>query len=86
MILVRLICSDTITISHLAAGIMDILPTGDDTSWLEWVWTRKYGINTLSHRMPQHGPFYAVDADCVGLTNKIPWESRKPRTKHAWPL
>jgi alpha-galactosidase len=65
------------TISHLAAGIMEIQRTGDDTSGLEWERTRKYGINTLSHRMPQHGTFYAVDADCVGITNKIPWDFNK---------
>ena len=24
--------------------------------------------------MPQHDAFFAVDADCVGLTNDVPWE------------
>ncbi|GGH86454.1 alpha-galactosidase [Pullulanibacillus pueri] len=61
------------TISHLAAGIMDIQRTGDDTSGKEWERTRKYGINTLAFRMPQHKTFYAVDADCVGITKEIPW-------------
>ena len=32
------------------------------------------GVNTLAFRMPQHDAFFAVDADCVGLTNDIPWE------------
>jgi alpha-galactosidase len=32
------------------------------------------GINTLAFRMPQHDTFFAVDADCVGLTNEVPWE------------
>jgi alpha-galactosidase len=32
------------------------------------------GINTLAFRMPQHGTFFDVDADCVGLTNDVPWD------------
>jgi alpha-galactosidase len=32
------------------------------------------GVNTLAFRMPQHGAFFAADADCVGLTNAVPWE------------
>ena len=32
------------------------------------------GMNTLAFRMAQHNAFYAVDADCVGLTTDIPWE------------
>ena len=62
------------TISHLSAGIFAIQRTGDDTSGLVWERTRLMGINTLSHRMIQHNNFYACDADCVGLTNQIPWE------------
>jgi alpha-galactosidase len=31
------------------------------------------GVNTLAFRGAQHGAFYAVDPDCVGVTNAIPW-------------
>lgn len=62
------------TISHLSAGIMDIQRTGDDTSGKEWERTKNYGINTLAFRMMQHNAFYCVDADCVGITNDVPWE------------
>jgi alpha-galactosidase len=62
------------TVSHLAAGIFGIQRTGDDTSGRQWERTRRMGVNTLAFRMPQHGSFYAADADCVGLTNDIPWE------------
>ena len=31
------------------------------------------GVNTLAFRAPQHGTFFAIDADCVGLTKQIPW-------------
>lgn len=65
------------TISHLSAGIFDIQRTGDDTSGLDWERTKNYGINTLAFRMPQHNAFYAVDADCVGITKNIPWEKNR---------
>lgn len=62
------------TIGHLGAGLFELQRTGDDTSGREWERTRKMGVNTLAFRMPQHDTFFAVDADCVGLTNAIPWE------------
>ncbi|BCM92059.1 hypothetical protein IAD21_03938 [Abditibacteriota bacterium] len=62
------------TIGHLGAGIFEIQRTGDDTSGHEWERTRKMGVNTLAFRMPQHDTFFAVDADCVGLTPQVPWE------------
>lgn len=65
------------TISHLSAGIFEIQRTGDDTSGVQWERTRKYGINTLAFRMCHHDTFYAADADCVGLTKKVPWELNK---------
>lgn len=65
------------TISHLSAGIFELQRTGDDTSGLEWERTKKMGINTLAFRMMQHQAFYAVDADCVGITTKIPWEKNR---------
>jgi alpha-galactosidase len=61
------------TFSHLSAGIFEIQRTGDDTSGRQWERTRRMGPNTLAFRMPQHGAFYAADADCVGLTNHVPW-------------
>jgi alpha-galactosidase len=61
------------TVGHLGAGLFEIQRTGDDTSGREWERTRKMGINTLAFRMPQHGTFFAADADCVGLTPQVPW-------------
>ncbi len=61
-------------VSHIAAGIVDIQRTGDDTSGKEWERTLKMGVNTLAWRMHQHKTFYAHDADCVGITQNIPWE------------
>lgn len=65
------------TISHLSAGIFDIQRTGDDTSGKDWERTKKYGINTLAFRMPQHGNFYCADADCVGITGMISWSKNR---------
>lgn len=65
------------TISHLSAGIFELNRIGDDTSGNEWERTRKMGVNTLGFRIVQHNTFYSADADCVGLTVKIPWEKNK---------
>ncbi len=65
------------TMSHLSAGIMDIQRTGDDTSGRDWERTKKYGVNTLAFRMPQHNSFYLADADCVGITAEVEWEQNK---------
>jgi len=65
------------TFGHLAAGIVDIQRTGDDTSGLDFERTKKYGVNTLAFRMAQHKTFFFVDADCVGITNAISWEKNK---------
>jgi alpha-galactosidase len=65
------------TISHLSAGVFEIQRTGDDTSGREFARTRKYGVNTLAFRMPQHHSFYLSDADCVGITKNIPWAKNK---------
>lgn len=64
-------------ISHLCAGLAHLNRTGDDTSGLEWSRTRKMGINTLAFRMPQNNAFYSVDADCVGITESVPWEQNR---------
>lgn len=60
-------------IGHLGAGMMHLNRTGDDTSGTQWSRTKKMGVNTLAFRMPQHKHFFEVDADCVGITEKIPW-------------
>jgi len=62
------------TVSHLSAGHFEICRVGDDTSGTEWSRTRKMGVNTLAFRGTQHGAFYVADADCVGVTNSVPWE------------
>ncbi|GGD84626.1 hypothetical protein [Paenibacillus nasutitermitis] len=62
------------TISHLSAGLFEVQRTGDDTSGKLWERTRYMGINTLAFRMPQHGTFYSHDADCIGITDQVPWE------------
>jgi alpha-galactosidase len=61
------------TVSHLSAGRFEICRVGDDTSGTEWARTRKMGVNTLAFRGAQHGAFYVADADCVGVTNTVPW-------------
>jgi len=61
------------TVSHLSAGHFEICRVGDDTSGTEWARTRKMGVNTLAFRGAQHGAFYVADADCVGVTNAVPW-------------
>jgi alpha-galactosidase len=62
------------TVSHLSAGRFELCRVGDDTSGTEWSRTRRMGVNTLAFRAPQHGAFYAADADCVGVTDAIPWQ------------
>lgn len=61
------------TIGHLGAGLMHLSRTGDDTSGVKWERTRKMGINTLAFRLCQNGTFFSGDADCIGVTGKIPW-------------
>lgn len=65
------------TFSHLSAGYFELNRIGDDTSGMEWDRTRKMGVNSLAFRGIQHNSFYSADADCVGLTTKIPWEKNK---------
>ena len=65
------------TVGHLSAGLFDLNRIGDDTSGNEWDRTRKMGVNTLAFRGIQHNNFYEADADCVGLTNKVPWAKNK---------
>lgn len=65
------------TIGHLGAGYMHINRTGDDTSGVIWERTRFMGLNTLAFRLPQHGKFYEIDADCVGIDGGISWSMNK---------
>jgi alpha-galactosidase len=62
------------TIPHLAAGYFELHRTGDDTSGKIFERTRRMGVNTLAFKLPQHGTFYRVDPDCVGITKAVPWE------------
>ncbi|MEX2117405.1 MAG: hypothetical protein WEB37_11005 [Bacteroidota bacterium] len=62
------------TFAHLSAGIFELNRIGDDTSGIDWAQTRKMGVNTLAFRGIHHGIFYAADPDCVGVTDKVPWE------------
>lgn len=65
------------TISHLCAGLVEVNRTGDDTSGKEWLRTRKFGVNTLAFRLAQNNIFYKADADCVGITELVPWEKNR---------
>lgn len=65
------------TIGHLGAGYMHINRTGDDTSGVDWERTRFMGVNTLAFRLPQHGKFYEIDADCVDIDGGISWSMNK---------
>jgi alpha-galactosidase len=62
------------TVSHLSPGRFELCRVGDDTSGTDWSWTRKMGVNSLAFRGAQHNAFYAADADCVGVTNSVPWK------------
>jgi alpha-galactosidase len=64
-------------VGHLSAGLFEMQRTGDDTSGQHWERTRRMGVNTLAYRLPQHGTFFAMDADCVGITPSIPWEQNR---------
>ena len=67
------------TIGHLTAGIFELQRIGDDTSGKEWQRVHNRGINTLGFRAPQHDAFFAIDADCVGVTQAeaIPWKCNR---------
>lgn len=61
------------TVGHLAAGLVAVQRTGDDTSGRQWERTRRMGVNSLATRLPQHGSFFTLDADCVPATPQTPW-------------
>ena len=60
-------------VGHLGAGLMHLQRIGDDTSGLMWERTLRFGVNTLAFRLPQHRTFFDVDADCLGISSRIPW-------------
>lgn len=70
----RLLLDGCNTVGHLGQGLFDLQRTGDDTSGRQWERTRRMGVNTLAFRLPQHGTYFTVDADVVGITEAIPWE------------
>ena len=35
------------------------------------------GVNTLAFRMMQNRAFYMADADCIGITDMVPWEQNR---------
>lgn len=65
------------TISHLSAGVFELMRIGDDTSGVNFERTVAYGVNTLAFRTVQNGIFYAADADCIGISDHIPWDNNK---------
>jgi alpha-galactosidase len=65
------------TVGHLAAGLVEAQRTGDDTSGRDWERTRRMGVNTLAYRLPQHGRFFTLDADCVPATPQTPWSRNR---------
>ena len=62
------------TIGHIAAGLFESQRIGDDTSGHDWERTRRYGVNTLSHRIAQHRTFSHVDPDIVAMTLAVDWK------------
>jgi alpha-galactosidase len=65
------------TVGHLAAGLVELQRTGDDTSGRAWDRTLRMGVNTLPFRLAQHETFFMVDADCVPCTPQTPWEKNR---------
>ena len=62
------------TVGHIAAGIFESQRIGDDTSGHDWERTRRYGVNTLSHRLSQHRTFSHIDPDIVAMTLAVDWK------------
>ena len=65
------------TVGHLGAGIFDCQRTGDDTSGRGLGAHAPYRASMLlAFRLPQNESFFTVDADCVAITQAIPWRKR----------
>ncbi len=62
------------TFGHLAAGLVELQRTGDDTSGRDFHRTRRMGVNTLAFRAAQHRAFFDLDADCAPVTPELPWD------------
>jgi len=62
------------TFGHLAAGLVELQRTGDDTSGRDFNRTRRMGVNTLAFRAPQHRAFFDLDADCAPITPDVSWD------------
>lgn len=65
------------TVGHLAAGLVQVQRTGDDTSGRQWERTRRMGVNTLAFRLAQHRRFFVLDADCVPCTPDTDWAANR---------
>ncbi len=65
------------TLSHLAAGIFEIQRVGNDVNDRLWFQTVDCGVSSLAHRAAQHNAFYAVDPDCVPITDGVEWRLTK---------
>lgn len=39
------------------------------------------GVNTIAFCLGQQGTFYGVDGDCVGITDRVPWEKNRQWTE-----
>ncbi len=60
------------TYNHLAAGIHPIQRSGQDTNGRKWCLTRRYGVHSLTYRLPQNDTFFKTDADCACFTKYVP--------------
>lgn len=73
------------TVGHLAAGLVQVQRTGDDTSGRRLERTRRMGVNTLAFRLAQYNRIFALDADCVPCTPQTDWamnsRMRRPRVE-----
>jgi alpha-galactosidase len=65
------------TFGHLGAGLFELQRIGDDVSGRDFNRTRLMGVNTLAFRGPQHGAFFATDADCVPVTPMVDWSKNR---------
>lgn len=61
------------TVGHIAAGVFESQRIGDDTSGRDWERTRRFGVNSLAHRMAQHRTFSHIDPDIVAMTLAVDW-------------
>lgn len=68
-------------VGHLAAGYIHIHRSGDDTSGIYYDRSIKMGVNCLAFRLVQHNTFFHADADCICITDRIPWDKNKELIK-----